>query len=179
GQGGRRAGRFRARGATAGSPRTQPVGKGLAMKKLLSLAFVAMLFLVLAAPASAGRGHGGGFHGGGFHGGHHGGFHHGGAFHRGCCWGGAFVGAVFVGSAFVYPYYAYPYYAYPYYRYNLPISAQPVCQLHTEVPWGPFFQGTVFLPEGCFLLQGDGVRVAYSWIGVPAAPAPPPSPPSR
>src|SRR5262247_3934726 len=63
---------------------TQPVGKGLVMKKILSLTFVAMLSVALAAPAYAGRGYGGGFHGG-----HHGGFHHGGGFHGGCCWGGS------------------------------------------------------------------------------------------
>ena len=39
---------------------TQPVGKGLVLKKILSLAFVAMLSLALAAPTYAGRGHGGG-----------------------------------------------------------------------------------------------------------------------
>src|SRR5262245_2462012 len=60
---------------------TQPVGKGLVMKKILSLTFAAMLSVALAAPAYAGRGHGGGFHGG-----HHVGFHHGGGFHGGCCW---------------------------------------------------------------------------------------------
>ena len=80
----------------------QPVGKGLVMKKILSLAFVAMLSVALAAPVSAGRGHGGGFHGG------HGGFRQGGGFHGGCCWGGAFVGGVFLGSAFAYPSYGYP-----------------------------------------------------------------------
>src|SRR5262245_6934866 len=37
----------------------QPVGQELVMKKILSLAFVAMLSLALAAPAYAGRGHGG------------------------------------------------------------------------------------------------------------------------
>jgi len=107
------------------------------MKKILSLAFVAMLSLALAAPAYAGRGHGGGFHGG-----HHNGFHHGGAFHRGCCWGGAFVGGVFVGSAFAYPYYGYPYYAYPYYAspyypYAYPMYAEPAYQPQTQVTVAP------------------------------------------
>ena len=158
---------------------TQPVGKGLVMKKILSLTFVAMLSVALAAPAYAGRGHGGGFHGG-----HHNGFHHGGAFHRGCCWGGAFVGGVFVGSAFAYPYYGYPYYAYPYYAspyypYAYPMYAEPAYQPQTQVTVAPSVQRDVCYTDGCYHLQGDGVTVAYSWVWVPAAPAPPAGPPSR
>jgi hypothetical protein len=149
---------------------TQPVGKGLVMKKILSLAFVVMLSLALAAPAYAGRGHGGGFHGG-----PHGGFHHGGGFHRGCCWGGAFVGGVFVGSAFAYPYYGYPYYGYPY---AYPVYAEPAYQPQTQVTVAPSVQREVCYNTGCYHLQGDGLTVAYSWIWVPAAP-PPPGPPSR
>jgi hypothetical protein len=41
----------------------KPVEKELAVKKIVGLALVGMLSLALAAPVSAGRGHGGGFHG--------------------------------------------------------------------------------------------------------------------
>ena len=134
------------------------------MKKILSLALVAMLSLALAAPVSAWRGSGGGFHGS------HGGFHHDG-FHRFCCFGPAFVGGVFIGSAFAYPYYAYPYGAYPVYPDPVYASA-PAYQ--TQVSVAP-----VCYASGCYRLQGDGVTVAYTWIWVPAAPAAPPAPPSR
>jgi hypothetical protein len=149
---------------------TQPVGKGLVMKKILGLAFVAVLSLALAAPAYAGRGHGGGFHGG-----HHGGFHHGGGFHRGCCWGGAFVGGVFVGSAFAYPYYGYPYYAYPY---AYPVYSEPVYQPQTQLSVAPSIQREACYVGGCYRLYGDGVTTAYQWVWMPTAP-PPPGPPSR
>jgi hypothetical protein len=149
------------------------------MKKILSLALVAMLSLCLAAPVFAGRGPGGGFNGG-FH---RDGFHHGG-FHRfGCCFGPAFVGGVFVGSALAYPYYAYPYYAYPYAAYPVypdPVYAPaPVYEPRTQVPVAPSIQREVCYTGGCYHLQGDGVTVAYTWIWVPAAPAAPPAPPSR
>jgi len=154
----------------------KPVGKEPALKKIITLALVGMLSLALAAPVSAGRGHGGG----GFHGGH-GGFHHGSGFHRGCCWGGAFVGGVFVGSVFAYPYYAYPYYAYPYYPYApYPLYAPgPAYQPQTQAFVAPLVQRQVCFDNGCYHLQGDGVTVAYSWVWVPAPPAPPPAPPSQ
>ena len=154
------------------------------MRKILSVALVAVLSLALAAPVSAwGRGGGGGFHDGGFRGG----FHHGGGFHRfGCCFGPAFVGGVFVGSALAYPYYGYPYgypYAYPYSYYPDPVYAPaPVYQQQTQVSVAPSVQREVCYPSGCYYLHGDGVTVAYSWVWVPAAPAAPPAPqgpPSR
>ncbi len=137
------------------------------MKKILSLALVAVLFLALAAPVSAGRGSGGGFHGGSRGGFHHGGFHHNG-FHRfGCCFGPAFVGGVFVGSALAYPYYAYPYAAYP--VYPDPVYAPaPAYQPQTQVSVAPSVQRQVCYTSGCYHLQGDGMTVAYSWIWVPA-----------
>jgi hypothetical protein len=148
------------------------------MKKIFSLALVAMLSLSFAAPVSAGRGGGGG----GFHGGfHHGGFHHGG-FHRfGCCFGPAFVGGAFFGSAFAYPYYAYPHYPYPYAAYpGYPVYAPaPAYEYQTQVPAAPSIQRDVCYTGGCYHLQGDGVTVAYVWVWVPAAPAAPPAPPSR
>ena len=148
------------------------------MKKILSLALVAVLSLALAAPVFAG-GRGGGFHGGSRGGFHHGGFHHGG-FHRfGCCFGPAFVGGVFVGSALAYPYYGYPYAS----SYPDPVYAPaPVYQQQTQVPVAPSVQRQVCYTSGCYYLQGDGVTVAYSWIWVPAAPAAPPAtsaPPGR
>jgi hypothetical protein len=115
----------------------KPAEKVLVMKRIISVALVAMMSLVLAAPVSAGWGHGGGFHGGGVHhGGFHGRFHHGG-FHRvGCCFGPAFVGGVFVGSAFAYPYDAYPYAAYP--VYPDPVYAPtPAYQPQTQVSVAP------------------------------------------
>src|SRR5260370_26619221 len=60
----------------------KPVEKELTVKKTLSFALVGMLSLALAAPVSAGRGHGGGFHGGSRGGVPHCGAPHGG-FHRG------------------------------------------------------------------------------------------------
>jgi hypothetical protein len=152
------------------------------MKKILSVALVAMLFLALAAPVSAGRGHDGGGHGG-FHGGgrggfHHEGFHHHHGFHRfGCCFGPVFVGVVFVGSALAYPYYPY---VYPYTTYT--VYADPVyvqVQPQTELSVAPLVQREVCYTGGCYHLQGDGVTVAYSWVWVPVAPAAPPAPPSR
>jgi len=151
------------------------------MKKILSLALVAVLSLALVAPVSAGgRGGGGGFHGG-FH---NGGFHHGG-FHRfGCCFGPGFVGGVFVGSALGYPYYAYPYaypYSYPYAAYPVypdqVYAPAPVYQPQTQVSVAPSIQREVCYTGGCYYLQGDGVTVAYSWVWVPAGPAPPPARP--
>jgi len=142
------------------------------MKKTLGLALVALLCLSFAAPVSAGRGSGGGFHGG-FH---HGGFHRDG-FHRfGCCFGPGFVGGVLVGSAFAYPYYAYPYGAYSDYPVYAPA---PAYEYQTPVPAAPSIQRQVCYTSGCYYLQGDGVRVAYVWVWVPAAPAAPPAPPSR
>ena len=157
------------------------------MKKILSVALVAMLSLALAAPVSAGRGGGGGFHGGsrgGVRGGfHHGGFHHDG-FHRfGCCFGPGFVGGVFVGSALAYPYYGYPYgypYPYPYPVYADPVYVPaPVYQPQTQLSVAPSVQRDVCYTGGCYHLQGDGVTVAYSWVWVPTAPAAPPAPPDR
>jgi hypothetical protein len=152
---------------------------GTVMKKLLSLALVAVLSLALAAPVSAGgRGGGGGFHGG-FH---NGGFHHGGFQRFGCCFGPGFVGGVFVGSALAYPYYAYPY-AYPYAAYPVypdqVYAPAPVYQPQTQVSVAPSIQREVCYTGGCYHLQGDGVTVAYSWIWVPAAPAPPLAPARR
>ncbi len=160
------------------------------MKRIISLALVAMLSLALAAPVYAGRGHGGGFHGGFHHGGgFHGGFHHGGGFHGGfhhgfhrfgCCFGPAFVGGVWLGSAFAYPYYAYPYYAYPYYSYPYayPAYSEPVYQPQTQLSVAPSVQREVCYIGGCYRLRGDGVTVPYQWVWVPAVPAPPPGPPS-
>jgi hypothetical protein len=145
------------------------------MKKLLGVALVAGLSLALAGPVSAG----GGFHGGsrgGFRGGfHHDGFHRSG-FHRfGCCFGPAFVGGVFVGSALAYPYYGYPYAAYPVYA-DPVYAPAPVYQPQTQASVAPAIQREVCYTGGCYHLQGDGVTVAYSWIWVPAAPAPPQAP---
>jgi hypothetical protein len=142
------------------------------LKKIISLALVGMLSLALAAPVSAGRGRGGGFHGG------HGGFHHGSGFHRGCCWGGAFVGGLFVGSVFAYPYYAYPYYPYPYAPYPL-YSPGPAYPPQTQAYVAPSVRREVCYENGCYHLQGDGLTVAYSWIWVPAPPAPPRAPASQ
>jgi hypothetical protein len=147
------------------------------IRKILSFTLAAMLCLALAAPVSAGRGHGGGFHGG------RGGFHHGGGFHRGCCWGGAFAGGLFLGSALAYPYYAYPYY--PYSGYSYPDYQEPeyvtapAYQPQTQMYLAPSVQQEVCYVGGCYRLQGDGVTVAYQWVWVPAALSPPPGPPSR
>src|SRR5438445_13517908 len=98
-------------------------------RKTLSLVLVvAVLSLMLTAPAWAGRG-GGGFHGGS----HRGGFHHGG-FRRGCCWGPGFVGGVFVGAALAYRYCGYPAYAYPC---DYPVYAEPGYQPQTPVAVSP------------------------------------------
>ena len=149
------------------------------MKKIMSLVLVASLSLALAAPVYAGRGHGGGFHGGSRGGSHHG-FHHGG-FHRGCCFGPAFVGGVFVGSVLAYPYY--PYYYYPYYSYPVypepAYTPAPAGQPQTQLSVAPSVQREVCFVHGCYHLQGDGVSVPYSWVWVPAAPAPPSGPPGR
>jgi hypothetical protein len=149
------------------------------MKKIMGLILVASISLALAAPVYAGRGHGGGFHGGS-HGGFHHGFHHGG-FHRGCCFGPAFVGGVFVGSALAYPYYLYPYYPYAAYPvYADPVYASPpVYQPETQVTVAPSVQRDVCYNTACYHLEGDGVTVAYQWVWMPAAPAPPLGPPSR
>jgi hypothetical protein len=83
------------------------------MKKVLSVALVAVLALALA-PVSAGGFHGGGGRGGGRGGFHHGGFHHGGFTRFGCC----FALASSVGSSLArrsptrtmpIPTYGYPY----------------------------------------------------------------------
>ena len=64
------------------------------VRRIISLALVGVLFLALAAPASAG-----GFRGG--HGGFHGGFR--GGFHHRCCFGPGFVGGVFLGATLASP----------------------------------------------------------------------------
>src|SRR5262244_2589077 len=133
------------------------------MKKTFGPALVAVLFLALAVPAEAGRGHGGGgsrggqggvhgggVHGGGFHGGgvHHRGFHHGGFRRFGCCFGPAFVGGVFLG----YPYYAdsSPYPAY----YSDPVYASvPTYQPQTQLTVAPSLQRQVCYVGGCYRLQ--------------------------
>ena len=146
------------------------------LRRIVSLALVAVLCLALAAPVFAGQAHGGAFHGGGFRGsgfrgGFHGGFHHHHGFHRfGCCFGPAIVGGVFLGAALAAPYYAYPYpYPYPVYApgptYQAPVYA------------APSIRRQVCYTGGCYHLQGDGVTVPYQWIWVPAVPAPPPGPP--
>jgi hypothetical protein len=140
----------------------------LAMKKILCLALLGMVSLALVAPASAGMGHGGGFHGG---------FHHGFGFHRSCCFG-PFVGGVFVGSVLAAPYYAYPYAPYPVYP-EAVYTPEPAYQPQAGAYVAPSVQREACYPNGCYHLQGDGVTVAYSWIWVPAVPAPPTAPPSR
>jgi hypothetical protein len=143
------------------------------IRKLITLTLIAaVLTLSLAGPVYAGRG---GFHGGGFH---HGGFHRG-----GCCWGGAFVGGLLLGSALAAPYYAYPSYGYPYAAYPVypdPVYAPaPAYQPQTQVYVAPSVQREVCYVGGCYRLYGDGVTTAYQWVWMPAAPALPPSPPSR
>src|SRR5713226_6751330 len=193
----RRHARYTGEGGT-GAPALEPprrtglaavksVEKELAMKKTLSFALVGMLSLALAAPASAGRGHGGGFQGGsrggfqsgGFQSGgfHHGGFHRGG-FHRfGCCFGPAFVGGVFVGSPLAYPYYAYPY-PYPVYYPEPVYVPAPAYQPQPQLSVAPSVQREVCYVAGCYRLQGDGVTVAYRWVWIPTVPEPPPAPPT-
>lgn len=133
------------------------------IRKLLTLMLVAaILSLSLAAPVYAGRGGWGGFH------------------HGGCCWGGAFVGGLLLGSVLAAPYYGYPYYAYPYAAYPEPVYAPaPAYQPQTQVYVAPSVQRDACYVGGCYRLYGDGVTTAYQWVWLPAAPAPPPGPPSR
>jgi hypothetical protein len=147
------------------------------LRRIVSFALVAALFLALAAPAFAGRAHGGAFHGGGFRGsgfrgGFHGSFHHHHGFHRfGCCFGPAIVGGVFLGAVLAAPYYAYPY-PYPYPLYAPPPAYQ------APVYAAPSVTREVCYTGGCYHLQGDGVTVPYRWVWEPAVPtAPPPGPP--
>ena len=103
------------------------------MKKILFIAFLAILS---TTPAYAEGGHGGGGHGGGGHGGGghggggHGGGGHGGGWGRGggWGWGGGWIGPALIGGAFAYDLaYPYPYYAQPYPMYDQPYPgyAQP------------------------------------------------------
>jgi hypothetical protein len=43
----------------------------------------------------------------------------------------------------------------------------------------PSVQHDVCYDTGCYHLQGDGVTVAYQWVWVPGAQAPPLGPPGR
>jgi hypothetical protein len=133
------------------------------IRKLITLMLVAaILSLSLAAPVYAGGGGRGGFH------------------HGGCCWGGAFVGGLLLGSVLAAPYYGYPYYAYPYAAYPAPVYAPaPAYQPQTQVYMAPSVQREACYVGGCYRLYGDGVTTAYQWVWLPAAPAPPPGPPSR
>jgi hypothetical protein len=136
--------------------------------KLMSLVLVGMLALALAAPVAAG-----GFHGG-FRGDSHDGFHHG--FQRlGCCFGPAFAGGVFLGAALAAPYDAYPY---PYPVEAVPVYA-PAPADQTQGYVAPSAPPEVCYVGGCYHLQGDGVAVAYQWVWVPSAAAPPTAPPGR
>ena len=123
------------------------------MKKIVSMALVAVLSLALAVPVSA-AGRGGSFHGG---------FHH----------GRAFGGGVFVDPDLGDPYDVYPYATYPDPAYAPPPVYQPQASVARPV------QPEICYPSGCYYMQGDGVTARYSWVWVPAAPMAPPAPPSR
>jgi hypothetical protein len=89
-------------------------------RKMVALLLVALISLVLAAPASAGMSHRAG-HGG------HGSFHHGSGFHGSCCWSRGFGGGAFVGSPLWFPYYGYPFSPSPY---PIPrMQGPPTCRL--------------------------------------------------
>jgi hypothetical protein len=84
------------------------------MKKILLIAFLAILSTTVAY---AEGGHGGGHGGGGRGGGHGGGWGRGG----GWGWGGGWIGPALIGGAFAYDLaYPYPYYAQPYPVYDQP-----------------------------------------------------------
>jgi len=68
---------------------------------------------------------------------------------------------------------AYPAYPEPLY------APAPAGQPQTQLSVAPSVQREVCFVHGCYHLQGDGVSVPYSWVWVPAAPAPPSGPPGR
>jgi len=73
-----------------------------------------------------------------------------------------------------YPTYYYPGY-YPPAVYAPPVyySAPPVI----TAPAPPPVSREVVYPHGRYVLQGDGVTVAYQWVWIPSAPPAPPAPP--
>jgi hypothetical protein len=69
----------------------------------------------------------------------------------------------------------------PYYYAPYPVvyAAPPVAYVAPQVvyaPPAPAIQREVVFPHGRYVLQGDGVSVAYYWVWVPNPPPPPPTP---
>jgi hypothetical protein len=62
---------------------------------------------------------------------------------------------------------------------RIPADLLPVYQSQAEVYVAPPVQRDVCFVGGCYRLYGDGVTTAYQWVWLPAAPTPPPGPPSR
>lgn len=63
--------------------------------------------------------------------------------------------------------------------YPVVYAAPPVVYASPQVvyaPSTPAIQREVVFPHGRYLLQGDGVTVAYRWVWVPNPPPPPPPP---
>src|SRR5207247_11400615 len=63
--------------------------------------------------------------------------------------------------------------------YPVVYAAPPVVYAAPPVvytPAAPVIQREVVFPHGRYVLQGDGVTVAYRWVWVPNPPPPPPPP---
>ena len=71
------------------------------------------------------------------------------------------------------PVYATPTYAAPAYAPPPPAYASRTVVLQPPPASHPT---TVQYPHGRYELRGDGVRTAYQWVWIPAAPSPPPPP---
>ena len=146
------------------------------MRKATLAALVSVV--IAAGPAFAAGGGGGAGHGGGAHHGvrssipqhlpphhHHNGFR-------------AFGGAPFIGYGYGYGY------GYGL-AYDLPDADPPASYPAdyssydaSSMSYAPPMQRVVEFPSGRWVLQGDGMTLAYRWVWIPNPPPPPPSPPA-
>jgi hypothetical protein len=90
---------------------------------------------------------------------------------------GRYYGGGYYGGGYYGGYYGYPYGGY---AYAPPVvySAPPptVYAAPAPAPAAPDYQREVVYPHGRYVLEGDGVSMAYHWTWIPSA-APPPPPP--
>ncbi len=74
-------------------------------------------------------------------------------------------------DGFLFPYAYYPFpgytYAYPHPVHNPPAVVEQPPSVYQQ----PLVEREVVLPDGKYMLEGDGVTQAYQWVWVPAAPA--------
>ena len=72
---------------------------------------------------------------------------------------------------------AYPYYSYPYWYYPSGYGSVAVVEEPLMIEERPPIQREVVYPNGKYVLYGDGASQPWYWAWVPAALAPPLSPP--